>query len=72
MIEEIKAFQAKCDKCGKYLEWYGEGIIVNFETEIDCENSLRESEWETINDKHYCSDCWEYDDNSEVVVKGGE
>lgn len=58
-----------CDGCGADLnDALGEPVAwsdVQSNLEIaDCSN------WLTLNEKHYCPDCWEIDDSSERSPSG--
>lgn len=66
MIKEVKMFTAVCDNCGKDI-CEGE--------EYSCWNDLSmiemiadESDWHSEDDKHYCPDCFEFDDEDNIVV----
>lgn len=55
-----------CDNCGKdacedteYAAWGDPNIVL----EWSCENWVQEG------DKHYCPDCFSYDDDDNVVLK---
>lgn len=59
MIKERKVYTAICDKCGKdiskdsgYAGWSFSGIVWE----------MLDYEWVKINGKHYCPDCYEYDE----------
>lgn len=66
MIKQVKMFTIKCDGCG---------LDVNHNTEHSCWNDVSylediryEAGWEKIEEKHYCNDCFEYDDNDEIIL----
>lgn len=67
MIKEVKMFTIVCDGCGK---------DVNENTDYSCwndenanEDIRQEADWEKVDDKHYCTKCFEYDDNDELIIK---
>lgn len=69
MIQEVKMYTIICDNCGKN---------VNEGNEITCwsdkgyaEDSAMESDWIKEDGNHYCADCFEYDDEDNLVIKGG-
>ena len=67
MIKEVTMYTVVCDGCGKdsnkdsgYAGWNDKGYAIDIAI---CEN------WEKKEDKHYCTDCYEYNDDDEVVLK---
>ena len=67
MLKEVKMFTIVCDGCGE---------DVNDDTDYSCwndenyvEDIRHEAGWEKVNDKHYCNDCFKYDDNDELIIK---
>ena len=67
MVKEVKMFTIVCDSCGK---------DVNDDTDYSCWNDEGYNEeirqyagWEKVDDEHYCTDCFEYDDNDELIIK---
>ena len=67
MVKEVKMFTIVCDSCGKN---------VNDDTDYSCWNDKsyneeirQEAGWEKVDDEHYCIDCFEYDDDDELVIK---
>ena len=67
MLKEVKMFTIVCDGCGK---------DVNENTDYSCwndenanEDIREEAGWEKVDDKHYCTKCFEYDDNDELIIK---
>lgn len=67
-FEEVKMYTVKCDNCG----------VDAFEnTEFSCWNDedvawtmAEEEDWQEIEDKHICPDCWEWsEDGEEIVIK---
>ena len=59
MIRKQEFYNIECDHCGAML---GEEI---------CENLLDECGWQKLGDRHYCDECWEYDDDDNIVTKDG-
>lgn len=66
MLKEVKMFTIICDGCGK---------DVNDDTEFSwwsdesyLEEIADDSDWEKIDDKHYCTNCYKYDDNDELIL----
>lgn len=67
MIYPITMYAAKCDGCGKDVRLMGEyAALVDKES---VREDLMNSEYHEDGDKHYCPDCWTYDDNDNVIFK---
>jgi hypothetical protein len=67
MIYPVTMYAARCDGCGKEVRLMGEYAAF---AEKECvEDDLRDSEYKFDGDKHYCSDCWSYDDNDNLIFK---
>jgi hypothetical protein len=67
MIKKVEMYTVICDGCGKdsnsdtaYAAW---SDITGAEDVAAC------SDWEKDDEKHYCPDCYEYDDNDELIFK---
>ena len=60
-------YAVKCDRCGKVNENY-DGIQFWASPENALELSVGE-DWEEINNKHYCPDCFELNEEDETIVK---
>ena len=67
MIRPITIYTVICDRCGKdvnqdeeYLGWKDSGYAV--------ECAVDSYEWIELNGKHYCDDCWEWNDEDEVTI----
>jgi len=67
MIKEIKMFTIICDNCGKdvcdgeeFSCWNDEGYVK------DCAS---DADWVEHNNGDYCPNCYEYDDNDELIFK---
>jgi len=67
MITEVKMFTVVCDNCGvdsnkgsEYSCWDDKGYA---------EDSAMESGWHKEGDKHYCTNCFSYDDDDNLVIK---
>ena len=71
MIKLVTMYSLVCDRCGKVNENY-DGIIAWLDERTAKEQAI-ESEWVEIGDKHYCPDCYEFDDElDEYVTKKNE
>ena len=65
MIKEVTYYDIICDRCGNSLVDES-GIIYP-----DKDSALmvaEQSEWNTIDDKHYCPDCYELDEVTDKYV----
>lgn len=67
MIKEVQMFTVICDECGK---------DANEGSEYSCwsdkswaEESAMESCWKKDGEKHYCDNCWYYDDYDNLIFK---
>lgn len=70
MIKEVTMYTVVCDNCGK---------DANEGSEFSCWNDKEwaqeeamECDWIKEGDKHYCPDCYEYDDNDNLIIKSKE
>lgn len=67
MIYPVTMYAAKCDNCGEEVRLMGEYAAL---AEKDCvRDELMESGYHEDGDKHYCPDCWSYDDEDNIVLK---
>lgn len=64
MIVEIMMYTVKCDNCGEQFSYDEFAGFTDFGYALDMAYN---SGWNT-EDKHYCPDCWELDDEDNVVV----
>lgn len=69
MIRNVTMYSVVCDRCGRYLEdaavWDDKRSAIAY---------AKDSRWAEIGDKHYCPDCYEFDDELDEYVpkkKGG-
>lgn len=66
MTRNKEFYNIECDHCGAMLDeecwWESQEIL---------ENMLDEYSWRKLGDRHYCDDCWEYDENDNIVTKDG-
>ena len=66
MIKELKYYTIICDGCGEDL---------NEDCEFSCwdtveynEDCAREDNWEIIDEKHYCPNCLEWDEEEDKRI----
>lgn len=72
MIKPVTMYSVVCDRCGKT---FGEdNDIIAWVDECTTREQAMESEWIEIGDKHYCPDCYEFNDELDEYVpkKGGD
>lgn len=66
MIRKKEFYNIECDHCGAMLDE---------ETWLDdresAESLIDECNWKKLGDRHYCEDCWERDDDDNIVTKDG-
>ena len=67
MILKVEMFTVRCDNCGKlsgddaeYSCWNDESTALDMASESD---------WIIEDDKHYCPDCYSYNDEDELTLK---
>lgn len=69
MIIPVEMYTAQCDNCGVHCEFgeyscYGDKSIVREQAE-ECRWYFTDYE----KGKCYCENCWEHDDNDEIIIK---
>ena len=67
MIKPVTMYSVVCDRCGKQFVDDFNGIVAWLDEGTAKEQAM-ESEWEEIGDKHYCQDCYEFDDELNKYV----
>lgn len=66
MIKEVKMYSVVCDRCGKT---FGENDGIDCWVDIcTAREQAMQSEWAEIGDKHYCPDCYEFDEELDEYV----
>lgn len=63
MIKPVITYSVVCDRCGISLE---DGAV--WEDKNGAISYALKSKWKEIGDKHYCPDCYEFDDVLNVYV----
>ena len=66
MIIDRLFHNIQCDHCGKLLDeeiWYDDKDAIP--------TILDECGWIECEGRHYCDECWEYDDDDNIVTKDG-
>ena len=66
MIKEITMYTAICDGCGKDVHegceisaWGDKGYV---------EEVVMEADWIREGGEHYCTDCFKYDDDDNLII----
>lgn len=67
MIKSITMYSVICDRCGKSFIDEFNGIVAWLDEGTAKEQAM-ESEWAEIGDKHYCPDCYEFDDELDEYI----
>ena len=66
MIKEFKCYTLLCDNCGVDVN---EGNEISGWTEKDTNYDIAgESNWIAHEDKHYCPDCYSFNDKDEIII----
>lgn len=66
-VKKVEMFTVICDNCGKDVCEGQEYSCWN--DEQGAKEIAMESGYITEGDKHYCEDCYEYDDEDNLVIK---
>jgi hypothetical protein len=66
MIQEVKMYTIFCDICGCDVNEGSEFAGWNDKSYL--EDVAQEEGWKKLDDKHYCTECFEYDDDDELVI----
>ncbi len=67
MIKPVTMYSVVCDRCGKTFIDEFNGIVAWLDEGTAKEQAM-ESEWIEIGNKHYCPDCYEFDDELDEYV----
>ena len=67
MIKPVTMYSVVCDRCGKAFVDEFNGIVAWLDEGTAKEQAM-ENEWAEIGDKHYCPDCYEFDDKLDEYV----
>lgn len=67
MITENLMYDCNCDNCGKeWMKYDGTSVYTDINA-IKC--NIMDSGWTKDGDKHYCPDCYYYDDEDNLKLK---
>ena len=67
MIKPVTMYSVVCDRCGKPFIDEFNGIAAWLDEGTAKEQAM-ESEWAEIGDKHYCPDCYEFDEELDDFI----
>jgi hypothetical protein len=65
MIIPVECWNVQCDKCGSV---YQSGEYVGWNDKGYAEDCATDDDWHKEDDSHYCPNCYDFDDEGEVVV----
>lgn len=70
MIKPVTMYEASCDNCG--IPWHDSSTgFIALNSYAGLRAYLIDCEWHiSDDDKTYCGNCWSYDDNDKIVIKG--
>lgn len=72
MKVEVKCYKIVCDCCGETFENANGNVCYADDPDGSLiESDVPDSDWIIVGDKHYCPDCYEYDDDDNIVTKDG-
>lgn len=66
MIKEVKMYTVVCDNCGRDVNENADYSCYN--DKVFAQDVAMESDWLKEGDKHYCPNCYTYDDEDNLVV----
>lgn len=67
MVKEVTMYTVVCDGCGKDAN---EGTeFAGWNNKSYTEDVAIDADWIKQDEKHYCPDCYTYDDEDNLVVK---
>lgn len=67
MLKEIIMYTLICDGCG--ADSADDEGYAGWHFSFYAEEIADQMGWEVVEDKHYCTDCFEYDDEGEIKLK---
>ena len=71
MIKEVTTFSLICDNCNRLFMSSFEEFTL-WVTESDAVEASIDDDWTKCNGKHYCPNCYELDDDDNIVIKEKE
>ena len=70
MIKEVKMYTVVCNNCGCQVN-EGEGIVAWNDKDYALDEAS-DADWISNGDKHYCSSCYHYDDEDNLIIETKE
>ena len=67
MIVDRQSHNIKCDACGRLIDdetWWDDKDALTTQILNDCN-------WIECEGRHYCDECWEHDDDDNIVCRDG-
>ena len=68
MITTEQMFGIVCDNCKECFCDDSTGFAF-YSTKEFVLDQAKEGDWEVVNEKHYCPDCWSHDDDGNVMLQ---
>ena len=65
MLKEVKLFQLHCDGCGDQIE---DGDVSAWYSKDGAEEVGNMQDWVRDKEKHYCPNCYEYNEYGDLIV----
>lgn len=66
-ISEVECFMVECDHCKDMFE-NSEGFSI-FVDQGSAKEECRDADWLIENNKCYCPNCYDYDENDNIIIK---
>jgi len=66
MLQKVEMYTVVCDNCQKDIGTEDEYSCWNDDSYA--ETNAMESDWQKEEKKHYCPECYSYDDNDNLVL----
>lgn len=67
MIKSLEIYTIICDNCGK--NYYDDSEFSGFNDKDYVVEDALDNDWIEHDNDHICSDCYEYDDDDNIVIK---
>lgn len=67
MIVDRQFHNIRCDACGRLVDdetWWDDKDALTTHT-------INDTDWIECDGRHYCEECWEHDDDDNIVTKDG-
>lgn len=68
-VKEITMYYLVCDNCGHMNDCDSNGFSYIYDNKNQANERLDDDNMIKHNDKHYCNDCWEHDDDDNLIIK---